>query len=143
MEKYMDYKNVSFIEYQKKRKEMLDDLGRLGGVCDGVKCERCPLSFSNNGAMVDCNEFQVLYPKKAIDIVMNYDLQVDWSKIPVDTKIMVRDDKKDDWNRRYFSKYEDGIVFAFDNGKTSFSVDNSNEISKWNYVKLYKEPDNK
>ena len=39
---------------------------------------------------------------------------VDWSKVPVDTKILVSDyDDTSVWIRRYFAKYENGIVYAF------------------------------
>ena len=37
---------------------------------------------------------------------------VDWSKVPVDTPILVRDIESDGWERRYFAKYEDNTVYA-------------------------------
>lgn len=45
--------------------------------------------------------------------------EIDWSKVPVDTLIRVRFCKSDDWVNRYFSKYENGKVYAWDNGTTS------------------------
>ena len=45
--------------------------------------------------------------------------EIDWSKVPVDTLIRVRSCKSDDWVNRYFSKYENGKVYAWDNGTTS------------------------
>ena len=33
------YENVTFLEYQKKRHEMFDNLGRIGGICDGKTCK--------------------------------------------------------------------------------------------------------
>lgn len=45
--------------------------------------------------------------------------EVDWSKVPVDTLIRVRFYESDDWINRYFSKYENGKVYAWDNGTTS------------------------
>ena len=58
---------------------------------------------------------------------------VDWSKIPVDTPILVSKDKIK-WERRYFAKYENGAVFAFRGGATSWS-DNTWPFD-WNYAKL-------
>ena len=45
--------------------------------------------------------------------------EIDWSKVPVDTLIRGRFCKSDDWVNRYFSKYENGKVYAWDNGTTS------------------------
>lgn len=58
---------------------------------------------------------------------------VDWSKVAVDTPILVSKNKTK-WERRYFAKYEHGEVFAFRNGATSWS-DNTYPFN-WNYVKL-------
>ena len=64
---------------------------------------------------------------------------IDWSEIPVDTKLLVSRNGED-WYRRYFAKYENDRVYCFDSGATSFSVQNGNlDISAWEYVKLYEE----
>ena len=46
---------------------------------------------------------------------------VDWSKVAVDTPILVRDSSFSEWGKRYFAKYENGIVYAWSNGTTSWS----------------------
>lgn len=63
---------------------------------------------------------------------------IDWSKVEVDTKVLVSDDKED-WEKRYFAKYEDGVVYTWCNGTTSFSADSKDFIIDWHYAKLYKE----
>ena len=64
---------------------------------------------------------------------------IDWSKVPVDTKLLVSRNGED-WYRRYFAKYENDKVYCFDSGATSFSVQDDNlDISPWEYVKLYEE----
>ena len=63
---------------------------------------------------------------------------IDWSEIPVDTKVLVSSDGKN-WHKRYFAKYKGGEVYCFDSGATSFSVDRDSYISAWEYVKLYEE----
>lgn len=62
---------------------------------------------------------------------------VDWSKVAVDTKILVSFDNEK-WYKRYFAKFEDGKIYTFANGTTSFSY-NYRELVPWNYAKLYKE----
>ena len=59
---------------------------------------------------------------------------VDWSKVKVDTPILVRDDECKEWERRHFAKYEDGIIYAWSGGNTSWSAEGHTAI--WNYVKL-------
>lgn len=59
---------------------------------------------------------------------------VDWSKVAVDTPVLVSDSGKY-WYRRYFAKYENGMVYAFDDGQTSWS-NNGDEPLSWAYAKL-------
>ena len=61
--------------------------------------------------------------------------EIDWSKVPVDTKIFVRNCKDDKWIPGYFAGYEDNIVYAFENGRTSFSLQGYGDVC-WNYDKL-------
>ena len=47
---------------------------------------------------------------------------VDWSKVSIDTPVMVRDDDEEEWTFRYFSHYEsnqDEPFYAFYDGETS------------------------
>ena len=60
---------------------------------------------------------------------------VDWSKVAVDTPILVRDFVGGEWERRYFAKYEDNTVYAWENGATSWSAHRSN-ITDWKFAKL-------
>ena len=68
-----------------------------------------------------------------------FEENVDWSKVPVDTKILVSDyDDTSVWIRRYFAKYENGIVYAFSDGLTSFTIGDAG-VCGWKYAKLYEE----
>lgn len=62
--------------------------------------------------------------------------KVDWSKVEVDTPILVSNDGKE-WCRRYFSRCKDGKVFAWLDGRTSWSVYNKS-ANDWyfKYAKL-------
>ena len=46
---------------------------------------------------------------------------VDWSKVAVDTKILVSDDGEH-WYKRYFARYEKGTVYCWENGATSWTT---------------------
>lgn len=67
---------------------------------------------------------------------LEFEEVIDWSKVPVDTKVVVSKDNKL-WFRRYFAKYEDGRIYCFRSGASSFSADDEDDIMDWKYVKLY------
>ena len=58
---------------------------------------------------------------------------VDWSKVAVDTPILVRDYDEQDWFKRYFAKYENGVVFSWAEGSTSWSA---KRTTRWKEAKL-------
>lgn len=58
---------------------------------------------------------------------------VDWSKVEVDTPILVRDNIFSKWVKRYFAKYENGRVYVWDNGATSWTGD---RCTPWKLAKL-------
>lgn len=61
---------------------------------------------------------------------------VDWSKVPVDTPVLVRSCKESEWRKRYFAFYKAGKVHTWDGGATSWSKERIENTSWWNYVKL-------
>lgn len=61
---------------------------------------------------------------------------VDWSKVPVDTPILVKDDYDDKWEKAYFAKYGDEMIYAWNNGRTSFSARNKDDTFIWDRAKL-------
>ena len=63
------------------------------------------------------------------------DPPVDWSKVAVDTPILVRDYKENEWIKRYFAKYENGKVYTWLGGATSWSVYGGN-VTDWKFAKL-------
>ena len=61
---------------------------------------------------------------------------VDWSKVAVDTPILVRDSEKESWRKRHFAKYENGIVYAWGNGATSCGAFSSDYLINWKMAKM-------
>lgn len=66
---------------------------------------------------------------------------VDWSKVAVDTPILVRDSEEEAWRKRYFAKYEDNTVYAWKLGRTSWSTLRSDGINAWKMAKLAESED--
>lgn len=63
---------------------------------------------------------------------------VDWSAVKVDTKILVRDINGAIWKRRYFARYENGKVYAFDSGRTSWSANTNHSVDlvPWDFAEV-------
>lgn len=97
-------------------------------ICEEIKCEECDFYESDSCKGSTYNFREWLNSEYA-------EPPVDWSKVAVDTPILVRDFVGDEWARRYFAKYEDGVVYAWENGATSWSTHRSN-IACWGMAKL-------
>lgn len=61
---------------------------------------------------------------------------IDWSKVEVDTPILVSDIDREGWCKRYFAFLKDGKVAAWTGGATSWSADGDRDVVKWEYAKL-------
>lgn len=61
--------------------------------------------------------------------------EVDWSQVPVNMKILVRDDEYQTWLKRYFAKYDNGVVYAWADGSTLWSAGDSTPMP-WKFAKL-------
>ena len=91
---------------------------------------------------VNNNDIKMMYD---LSDLLDFDFEevVDWSKVPVDTKILVANFTGNDyeivWKKRHFAKYENGKIYAWTYGATSFSVDSDDLCTRWDFVKLYNE----
>lgn len=98
--------------------------------CSELKCKDCIFSRAWKDD-IDC------YKKVKEWSEQEYvEPPVDWSKVPVDTKVFVRDSDSAYWNHRYFAKFEDGKIFTWANGTTSFSAKGFDDVTWWNQGKL-------
>lgn len=59
---------------------------------------------------------------------------IDWTKVAVDTPILVRDSVSLEWTKKYFAKYENGSVYAWHYGTTSWS--SYGHTTAWRLAKL-------
>ena len=133
-------------EHYKSEIEKIVRLGRTVAIdkdgkphaCGTINCEDCIGSGKGKSCYVIISEWadaEYIEPG------------VDWSKVAVDTPILVSDDNKH-WYRSYFADYqnEEQKVIAWKKGRTSWSVyyDNHFDVSNreiWNYAKLAEEED--
>ena len=61
---------------------------------------------------------------------------VDWSKVAVDTPILVKNHDGEAWEKRYFAFFEDGNVYTWMSGTTSWTADIAGGATDWKYAKL-------
>ena len=66
--------------------------------------------------------------------------EIDWSKVEVDTPILVRDNENEKWLKRHFAKHECGTVYAWNGGKTSWTKEC---MTNWKYAKLAESEEDK
>lgn len=98
--------------------------------CNRLDCKNCLFYGSND--CIQAREDWLDQP--AID----WDKDIDWSKVPVDTPVIVGN--TDEEHRRYFSGIKDGCFGAYADGRTSWSSTTGN-ICSWNHCKLYRPED--
>ena len=63
----------------------------------------------------------------------------DWSKVEVDTKVLVRDWDNSEWIPRHFAIYKNGRIHTWNNGHTSFTSRDKDDYVSYNQSKLYTE----
>lgn len=76
------------------------------------------------------------YAKLAEDAKENKEPEVDWNEVKIDTPILVRDSENTEWLKKYFAKYENGHVYVWNLGRTSWTAPNDKSVSAWSYAKL-------
>lgn len=93
---------------------------------DIIDCKECIFYNSNNHRCND-NEIKEWANSEYIEP------PVDWSKVTVDTPILVRNYNNQGWFKRHFANYEGGIVCSWIDGKTSWSTERT---INWKEAKL-------
>ena len=61
---------------------------------------------------------------------------VDWSKVAVDTPVLVRDFEGAKWEKRYFAFFKNGRVNTWCGGTTSWSSENNTGTISWRHAKV-------
>ena len=83
---------------------------------------------------VDCTRCRML---QVLWLLENYEEpkepEVDWSKVEVDTPILVRDGEDEEWIKQHFAECDGKVVCAWRAGKTSWTEDC---VMGWKFAKL-------
>lgn len=98
--------------------------------CNDIQCEDCYFEVDIDKKCGDaCKEWCESEYKES---------PIDWSKIPVDTPILVKDLEDGKWVNRHFARFTDNCIYAWSDGKTSWSAsgNNINDVTPWRYAKL-------
>ena len=80
----------------------------------GVTCDPCKLEWLNE---------EYIEPEP----------ETDWSKVEVDTPILVKNIESQAWIVKYFAKNEDGKVWCWSDGRTSYTT---KSVCDWEFAKL-------
>lgn len=101
--------------------------------CSDFECSKCLFSARYNNT-ISC---PITMAKWLVaEYVEPVEPEVDWSKVPVDTPVLVSHDGKK-WCRRHFSRVINGIPYAWMYGSTSWTAhDNHNNEMTYHYIKL-------
>lgn len=95
--------------------------------CDTTICHECKFRNFSHG----CDETFKSWAEEEYK-----EPEVDWTKVPVDTKILVKVYKDSFWCKAHFASYEDGKPFAFPGGRSSWTTTPSMSLIAWNYAEI-------
>ena len=78
--------------------------------CASINCEACFM-------------YQMIWLLKDYEEIEEpEEPETDWSKVEIDTPVLVKDKENEEWKKRHFAKYEHGRVYVWNNGSTSWSA---------------------
>lgn len=110
-----------------KKTHVLPHFGGDGEGCNGYSCKWCYILC---GLWLDEEYIEPLKP------------EVDWSKVPVDTLVRVRNDEDSPWVLQYFKEFDEERNYKFlawSNGRTSKTA--GCKQTGWQYCELVEDED--
>ena len=122
--RYIVADNYDNIYLTNEKPVMFDDV-------DEVRISSCEQRIGATGFITILPK---LKPNEAFSIEEELGI-VDWSKVKVDTPVLVSLDDKS-WVCRYFADFKNGIVYTWRNGATSWSVPRGEHKDAWSFAKL-------
>lgn len=94
--------------------------------CGKSECKDCLFNVSD---AMSCEDKRIKWANSEY-----VEPSVDWSKVAVDTPILVRDSTNLEWTKRHFARYENGSVYAWNGGATSWT--SNGYTVAWELAKL-------
>lgn len=115
----------------KIKERYLDEILKSDNPCKDIIKPLVLDNYNLSCSKIPCDKCRLL---QSIRLEEEYEEpEVDWTEVLVDTPIYVRNSDKEEWIKAHFAKYEDGKVFAYYEGSTSWT---SNYCMSWKYAKL-------
>lgn len=120
-------------EHYKSEIDKITRMGRMVAVeektgkitsCNQITCLQCMFDSCSAG---NCDAAALAWADAEY-----IEQEVDWSKVAVDTPILVSNDNVH-WYRKHFAKYKNGEIHAWNGGQTSYTTDTA---WHWEYAKL-------
>lgn len=96
-------------------------------------------SYNDDMCSMDDDKYDIMRVLDLDDNLLWKRDEIDWNKIPRDTKVYVRQNQEDEWELRYFTYYENNKFYTYSNGRTFWS-DSFVDLEKWNYCELAENP---
>ena len=138
---------------EKYKNELVDVIKKEGKLCEFMIKHGVSQMFGKDTESF-CRETECQSCTTALQLWLDEEYieppkpEVDWSKVPVDTLVQVRDDENDEWLPRYFkglsrkpSAYPPGYYYdVWALGATSVTAEWDTE--SWKYCELIEDEDN-
>lgn len=131
---------------EKYKNELMDVIKKDGKLCEFVKKHEVFRMFGKDSksyckmTCVTCGTALQLWLDEEYEEPPKP--EVDWSKIPVDTLVRVRDHEDNEWVLRYFKGIDDSSTekfMAWECGTTSVTAEGS--YTNWKYCELVEDED--
>ena len=106
--------------------------------CDFIKQHILKSDSCSDLSCAVCHMLQTIWLMEEYEEPETY-----WSKVKVDTPILVKELEYEEWDRRHFARYENGIVYAWNYGHTSWTAFDNDDVTAWKYSKLADEEGSK
>ncbi len=120
---------------EKYEKELMDVIKMDGRICGFVK-KHDVFRMIGTGWESFC-EMDCVACGTVLQIWLDEEYEVDWSKVPVDKLVRVRNDENGEWLLRYFCEWNgntDHKYTTFPNGRTSKTA--TYYIENWRFCEL-------
>lgn len=96
--------------------------------CDNIEwCSNCDLIRGCNS----CDELLKQWANSEYK-----EKEIGWSKVPVDTSIIVWRYENGEKYKRHFAYFKENKIYAWNDGRTSYTASNNDDVSVWKYAEI-------
>ena len=133
----------------KNRERFRDEIVKIAKTTEerANVCEFIRINVLPHFGAKDCYSINCAWCKFLTELWLDEEYEepeVDWSKVPVDTLVRVRDGEYEKWRLRYFCGFfdYDSLKYAtWNGGKTSKTADGTFDYTPWRYCELVEDED--